>query len=77
MQNKPILYGRSECPLCDEAEDLLRASGFSYTYQSIEGDVNLLSAYRTRIPVLRNPDSGVELDWPFDEKSLATLMESR
>ena len=32
----------------------------------IEGDASLDERYGARVPVLRDPAAGRELDWPFD-----------
>ena len=64
---RPILFQRDDCHLCDLALDVLanaRAPDFDSVF--IDGNADLEARYGDRVPVLRNPDSGRELDWPFD-----------
>ncbi|GAB4115355.1 MAG: glutaredoxin family protein [Wenzhouxiangellaceae bacterium] len=72
--NEPdlILYGRQDCHLCDEAEQLLQqlASPPHYAKVDIDGQLALLRAYGPRIPVLRARASSAELQWPFDAAGL-------
>ena len=62
-----VLFQRDDCKLCDEALAVLaaaRAPDFSSTF--IDGDEALEARYGTRVPVLRDEESGRELEWPFD-----------
>ncbi len=62
-----VLYQRDECHLCDLAIDVLaqaRAPDFSSVF--IDNDNALEAKYGERVPVLREEESGRELDWPFD-----------
>lgn len=61
------LYLHDDCSLCDAAIGLLatvRAPDFESVW--IEGDPALEMRYGTRVPVLRDGESGRELGWPFD-----------
>jgi hypothetical protein len=61
-----ILFQRDECHLCDLALAVLaqaRAPEFASVW--IDGDEALEARYGERVPVLRDADSGRELDWPF------------
>jgi len=75
-----VLYGTIGCHLCDEAVDLLRALLADRPLATIVRDVDiaddaaLMDAYALRIPVLRDPDSGRELDWPFPPAELHALL---
>ena len=62
-----VLFQRDECHLCDLALEVLAAAR-SPEFQSvfIEGDASLEERYGARVPVLRDPAAGRELDWPFD-----------
>jgi hypothetical protein len=65
------LYQRDDCHLCDLALGLLaqvRAPDFESVF--VDGDEALEERYGVRVPVLRDEDRGVELDWPFDAESL-------
>ena len=62
-----VLYQRDDCHLCDLAIDVLaqaRAPDFSSVF--IDNDNALEARYGERVPVLREEESGRELDWPFD-----------
>ena len=66
-----ILYQRDDCPLCDRALAVLaqaRIPDFDSVW--IDGDAVLEARYGTRVPVLRDDASGMELDWPFEEAEL-------
>ena len=61
-----ILYQRDDCHLCDLALEVLaeaRAPEFESVF--IDGDGALEERYGIRVPVLRDEDRGVELEWPF------------
>jgi hypothetical protein len=62
-----ILYQRDDCHLCDLALEVL-ASARTPEFVSvfIDDDAALEERYGMRVPVLRNDDTGAELDWPFD-----------
>ncbi|MGH8233513.1 MAG: glutaredoxin family protein [Rhodanobacteraceae bacterium] len=65
------LYQSDDCKLCDEAIALLatvRAPDFEGVW--IDGDAELEARYGIRVPVLRDGDTGRELDWPFDAAAL-------
>lgn len=61
-----VLFGRSDCALCRHAEEALRHADVLAAPIDIDSDTALEVRYGGRIPVLRNEDNGVELDWPFD-----------
>ena len=64
---KLTLFQRDECPLCDEAYEVLYAAGVAnFDPIWIDGDAGLEGFYGDRVPVLRREDSRAELDWPFD-----------
>jgi hypothetical protein len=61
------LYQRDDCRLCDLALDVLaqaRVPDFSSVF--IDVDAKLEARYGERVPVLREDESGRELNWPFD-----------
>ena len=72
---KVILYTRPDCPLCDEALELV-APHAEVELVDIENRVDLLRRYGDRVPVLGLPDSGRELGWPFDATTLQAWLES-
>lgn len=60
------LYQRDDCHLCDIALGLLaeaRAPEFESVF--VDGDEALEARYGIRVPVLRDEDRGIELEWPF------------
>jgi hypothetical protein len=70
-----ILYQRDDCQLCDEALTLLaeaRIADLECTW--IDDQPAHEARYGVRVPVLRNPATGDELDWPFDRRSLAEFL---
>ena len=70
-----ILYQRDDCHLCDLALAVL-ASARVPEFESvfIDDDAALEERYGVRVPVLRNDDTGMELDWPFDGEQLAGFL---
>ena len=62
-----VLFQRDDCHLCDLALEVLAAAR-SPEFESvfIDGDASLEERYGARVPVLRDPAAGRELDWPFD-----------
>jgi hypothetical protein len=65
-----ILYSRADCHLCDQVIGILDRAGVHWRPVDIEGDAELSARYGLRIPVLRRPDTGQELFYPFDEGAL-------
>lgn len=73
-----ILYQRDDCHLCDEALALLALAGCpDFRSVWIDGDPHLEASYGTRVPVLRNEETGHELDWPFPMAELVSLQDSQ
>lgn len=73
-----ILYFQPDCHLCEEAEQLLHATGLGESYQKvdIESDLDLLKQYGIHVPVLMRNDNRQELFWPFDADQLTAFLES-
>ena len=61
------LYVTRGCHLCEDALAALAEAGFGDIVQAVEigYDEALAERYGVRIPVLRVPATGRELDWPF------------
>jgi len=69
-----ILYQRDDCHLCDLALDMLaRARVPEFESVFIDDDTDLEQRYGERVPVLRDDDSGAEVDWPFNEAAIMGL----
>ncbi len=69
-----VLFMRDQCHLCDLAHGVLaeaRVGDFESIW--IDGDPALEARYGIRVPVLRDADSGREIDWPFDAAAVARL----
>jgi hypothetical protein len=70
-----VLYQRDDCKLCDEALARLAAARVpDFESAWIDGDAALEARYGERVPVLRDGDSGRELDWPFDGEAIAAFV---
>lgn len=69
-----VLYTRPGCHLCEEALAVCRECGVEPRPADISEDLELLRVYRDRIPVVRRPDTGAELGWPFDADALAAFL---
>jgi hypothetical protein len=71
-----VLYQRDVCHLCDLAIDVLaqaRVPDFSSVF--IDNDNALEANYGERVPVLREEESGRELDWPFDAARVRDFLQ--
>ncbi|MGR9100789.1 MAG: glutaredoxin family protein [Gammaproteobacteria bacterium] len=81
MSGKILLLGTSGCHLCEEAESLMEEAvrnlpaKFNWKTIDIAEHEHWQSEYGVRIPVLRHPDSGKELSWPFDLTTLLKFFE--
>jgi len=68
------------CHLCDDAAQLLVATMSDQLHEvelvEIADDDRLMERYATRIPVLRDVNSGQELGWPFDQQLLIEFINS-
>lgn len=74
MTMKVELYGTAFCHLCDEAQALLQETPATVEYIDIAEHEAALERYAIRIPVVRRPDNGAELGWPFDAQALAGFL---
>ena len=62
-----VLFQRDDCHLCDLALDVLAAARVpEFDSVFIDDDDVLEARYGVRVPVLRDVEREVELDWPFD-----------
>lgn len=72
------LFGTFGCHLCEQAQTLLvpyqQRGALEFEDVDILDDPALEARYGVRIPVLLHPDSGLELDWPFDDDALARFL---
>ena len=71
-----FLYTRENCHLCDLADALVRqvAPGADVQAVDIDENLELLSRYGDRVPVLRRADTRAELGWPFDAEALEAFL---
>lgn len=65
-----LLFTRDGCHLCEQVEHMLQLAGIAWRAVDIECDPGLEQRYGLRIPVLRHPGSGRELDFPFSKDEL-------
>jgi hypothetical protein len=75
MTKTLILYLRDDCHLCDLALGVLavaRVPDFASIF--IDDDAELDARYGERVPVLRDDESGAELNWPFDVATVIRLV---
>ena len=71
------LFQRDDCPLCDEAYEILAFGGVpDFEPVWIDGDSTLEARYGARVPVLRRNEDGAELDWPFTVSSLQAFLSA-
>lgn len=78
MSTGLILYQRDDCPLCDQALDVLaRARVPEFASVWIDEDAALEARYGSRVPVLRNAADGRELDWPFEVEALRAFLDQK
>lgn len=68
-----ILYVRADCHLCDQVVLMLDQAGIAWRPVDIDEDAGLVEKYGLRVPVLRHPDSGRELFFPFGETQVLNL----
>ena len=69
------LIQRDDCPLCDDAYQVLVDAGVAdFDPVWIDGDAGLEASHGARVPVLRREDSGAELDWPFDADAVRRFL---
>lgn len=61
------LFITSHCHLCEQAVALIEETKtkINLKYIEIAEDDELIARYGLRIPVLRNDQTAVEIDWPF------------
>ena len=67
-----ILYSRHDCPLCEDAEEILNKLNIDYQFVDIDLDDSLRKKYNSKVPVLVNK-SAEELNWPFTDEKIKTL----
>ena len=70
------LYSRDDCPLCDEAYEILDMYGFSIETIDISQDSELLDKYEMCIPVIEI-DGKVRFRGKINEVLLRRLLGSR
>ena len=75
--HEPVLYTRPGCHLCDQVVAMLHAMEAGFTPVDIENDEELERKYGLQIPVLRLPETGRELYFPFDQERLMQFLEGK
>ena len=69
-----ILFTRPQCHLCDVAADVLDGTELNWSAVNIETEPALEAQYGLRVPVIRDPASGRELDYPFGVEDLERFL---
>lgn len=80
MSSKLVFYTTEGCHLCEFAAEMLQQLQQSEGMQELEietVDISsseaLVEQYGLTIPVVRNPVSGEEVNWPFEPAQIASL----
>ena len=80
MSLKLVFYTTEGCHLCEFAAVMLQQLQQSEDMQELEietVDISsseaLVERYGLTIPVVRNPATGEELNWPFESAQIASL----
>lgn len=80
MAAKLIFYTTKGCHLCEFAAEMLQQlqqnhgeSALEIETVDISSSEQLVNRYGLTIPVVRNPASGEELNWPFEPAQIANL----
>ena len=69
------LYQRDDCHLCDLAlAELAQARVPDFDSVFVDDDAQLDARYGERVPVLRDGETGRELDWPFDAAAITRFL---
>ena len=78
-QAQLLLFSRADCHLCDQAEILINALLIGRPWQltkvDIDNDPVLRQRYQTSIPVLLRCDNQQELNWPFPQSRVRSLLD--
>ncbi len=74
-----LFYTTAGCHLCEYAavmlDELARSRDIRVTPVDISESEELVARYGLTIPVLRNPHSGRELNWPFVPEQITELLQ--
>lgn len=72
-----VFYTTEGCHLCEFAQTMLNELQAKQALEvkavDIASDEALVERYGLTIPVVRNPDNGRELNWPFQPEELLSL----
>ncbi len=76
-----LFYTTEGCHLCEHAaamlDDLAHSRKFQLKPIDIAESEELVALYGLTIPVLRNPRSGHELNWPFTSEQIIELLQEK
>ncbi len=75
-----IFYTTAGCHLCEYAEamlaDLAKSRVFKLTPIDIGESAALVERYGLKIPVVRNPQTSQERNWPFTLEQVTALLDN-
>lgn len=71
-----ILYSRADCHLCEVAVGILEQAHVNWRPVDIDSDPELTAKYGIHVPVLKHPESGSELFFPFNTEMLGQFLQS-
>ena len=73
-----IFYTKLNCPLCDEAYQILMNLALDVPLEidiiDIAHSPNLQADYKNRIPVIALPGAKTELNWPFTHNDIKVYL---
>lgn len=76
-----VLYGTEACHLCELAQQVIVEVAADIPLEVYVEDIaeseHLVASFGTRIPVLKDEQSGRELDWPFNCEELFVWLNQK
>ena len=76
-----VLYGTEACHLCELSQQVIVEVAADIPLEVYVEDIaeseQLVASFGTRIPVLKDEQSGRELDWPFNYEELFVWLNQK
>lgn len=80
MMKSLLLYGTTNCHLCEQAQEMLESlseqHSIKVTFIDIVDDDYLFEQYQLTIPVVKNPITQGTCFWPFDRSILENFINT-